>query len=878
MNLQQAYYYATKLKEIERDNIISSIISTSNMEVYPHQIASAIFGLKRFFDFGKINFDHKKNGVILCDEGGLGKTFTAMLIISTRYTLGDKIIVVVPNALMFEWVEVFENSFNIPYVVLDGKESIENFQYEKEEVIITNFTTIKEQKSLFSSLNFDITVIDEAHKLKSGKGESLLYDCIKNISKDSFKILLTATPIQNSILDIYNLAKLIDENLFEDEDSFYSRYHKKQENYEELSKKIKKIAFRTLRQEVADYINIPNRLSMSIEYSYNENELKLYKLLQSYLELEEKEAFPKMDKYDLTLMMTKFFSSSPNAFLGLIEGVQNRLLDNQKDKPYFDEMIKLCSKITHSAKFEVFETILDKTLKELKFKKINEKIIIFTEYRKTLEFLYTSLNKGKYKGKVLTFHSKNSKEDIKSKFQNDYKILITTDIGSDGFNFNFGSAVINYDLPYNILKIEQRANRIHRIGQKGESIVVNLFNYENFYDVRILELIKKRILQFNSIIGSSDNFIGDFISLDTFNGKLKNVKTYDEIEKEFIIKQEDNKNKIKNVEELSNHFLYTSFSKEVRDNVTLSPKVVEDNTKYLKENLWEFTKAFFQDKKGFKLDEESQSVIPFINVKSPFTGKALKGSKYSILDENVTKAYRHTITGNFAKSIATEILWQGVRVKGIGKVSDINLENCTIIFYKIEVKSKNNRFIPKVFYRFVGNGKNGEILSHKDCMELMGLEFKDFKSEGEVVGDKNRHLYNYESKLEINLDDEVKEITNTYIKDLNNDIKESIENKKDYAELKKQEIEKNINLLKKRVKNLDKDKNELTSKISILENDKERNTLLKEIKTQESKVSFEKMKLDFEYEKFVEELKDFEELEIKKSLVFEIEIVKMKGE
>ncbi len=490
-----------------------------------------------------------------------------------------------------------------------------------------------------------------------------------------------------------------------------------------------------------------------------------------------------------------------------------------------------------------------------------------------MEFLFDSLNKGKYKGKILTYDGSNSNDDIKNKFQENYKILITTDLASDGLNFNFVGVVINYDLPYNILKIEQRANRIHRIGQKGESIIINFFNNENFYDVRMLELIKKRILQFNNIMNSSDNFIGNFMSLEDCCKKLKNIKTYNRIAKEFVKSQKYYKDKVENIEQLSNYFLYTSFTKEVRDSVALTSKVIENNTKYLKDNLWDFTKVFFQDKKGFKLDEITQSVIPFINSKSPFTGKALKGDKYSILDNDVSKACRNTITGNFAKNIADEILWQGVNIYGVAKVSDVYIERCIISFYKIEIKSKNNIFTPKVFYRFVGKNQSGEILSNKYCRNIMELNFKDFISSGEIVGDKNRHLNSYKSSLDVYLQEQIKEVTNYYLKVLDKNIKESIENKKDYIELKKQEFEKNINLLQKNIKNLDIDKTKLSSKIEILKNDKERNTILKDIKKQESKINFEKMKLDFEYEKFIDELKDFEEVEVKKLLLFEIEIV-----
>ncbi len=875
MNLQQAYYYATKIKSFNKDEQLASIISSSNMEVYPHQIASATFGLKRFSEFSLYpNFknDNKRSGVLLCDEGGLGKTYTAMMMIATRYNLGDnKILVVVPNQLIFQWIDVFENSFNIPYIILKDKNQMESY-INNDEVIITTFNMIREHTDYYKQLNFEIVVVDEAHKLKSGKAESLLYSSVKDISSNAFKILLTATPIQNSILDIYNLAKLIDDTLFDDAESFYNRYHRREENYGELSKKIKQIAFRTLRQEVADYINLPERISMSLEYDYNENELKLYKLLESYISLDNKVAFPKMDKYDLTLMLTKAFSSSNTTFLNMLMGIQSRLEEGQKDKVYIDEMINLCNKIKNSSKVEVFDKVLYKVFKELKAKKLNEKVIIFTEYRNTLEFLFNYLNKGKLKDKVLTFDSKNSNENIKELFINsDCKVLITTDLASDGFNFNFANCVINYDIPYNILKVEQRANRIHRMGQHGESVLINFFNEQNFYDVRILELIKKRVLQFNSIMGSSDNFIGEFLTIDECFEKIESLNTYDEISNKFLENQKNKKDEIEYIEKLSSHFLYTSFSKEVRDKVTLTPKVIEDSTSYLKENLWNFTKCFFNGKSGFTLDDETKSVIPHINVKSPFTGKALKGSKYSILDNSVSKACKHTITGTLTKSIVDEILWQGVKVKSKVITCNTSIEKCTLALYKFEIKSKSNMFFPTIFYRFIG--KSGDrILSHKECVIIIETDFLSYKENGEKVGDKNRHLVNIKSDLENYIEVQVDECVNKYLTEIEEDSKLSIEKQKDLTEYKKQDIEKNINLTYKSIKELDKEREEVTSKIQVLEINKKKNVLLRDLKKQEEKVYFEKMKIDLEFEKFLEEMKHCKKVEVKKVLLFEMDI------
>lgn len=863
MNSQQMYYYATRLLNFKDEGMLLPLISESEIEIYPHQIASAIFGLKRFNEFEILNVNKTKTGVLLCDEGGLGKTYTAVMIAATRYNMGDKILIIVPNSLKYQWIQVFENHFNID-IELIGNDNYEIL--EDNKVFLTTYAFASKNKEYLKQFKFDIVVFDEAHKLCSGFKVSKLYERMVDLTQGVFKILLTATPIQNSILDIYYLLKLIDDNIFGDSQSFYKKYYRKEENYGELANKIRSMAFRTLREQVREYINIPNRISMSIKYDFDDNEIKLYKLLESYLNIENKDAFPKMEKYELSLMFTKALSSSNKAFEKMLKGVRSRISNEMVDSDYVDEMIKLSQKIKNPSKTEHLEIIIKEVFKTFKKKKIDEKIIIFTEYRETLKYLYELLNKGTFKGKVLTYDSSNSEENIKEKFLGNYKILITTDLASDGLNFSFASAVINFDLPYNILKIEQRTNRIHRLGQCGESLVINFFNYNNFYDVRILELIKKRILQFNSIMGSSDNFIGEFVTLDECIKTLEEIKSYNHVKQDYEITK--NNFKTDDMAKLSEHFLYTSFSKSVRDSVFITPNIVKNETEYLKQNLWEFVKTFFSNKPNFIIDEETQSIVKKIGAKSPFVSVAMQGDEYSILDDSISKACKINIDSKFVKNIATTILWNGAYTVSEA-IQNINFDKIRIGYFKIVVKSKGDLFFGKTYYRFVGKFED-IIISHRECEKVFENNFKTFVDSGKIVGDKNRHLNVFKSDLEQFLEDDINKITYKYLRDTEGEVGLTIDKERDFVELKKESIERDINLTYKGIKKIEEDKKNASTKIELLRMNKQKNILLRDIKAREENVFLEKLKIDIEFEKFTDELKSFEDITVEVVPLFEV--------
>lgn len=287
--------------------------------------------------------------------------------------------------------------------------------------------------------------------------------------------------MQNSILDLYGLITFIDDMVFSDEQTFYKRYFRRPENYNELADRVSKYCFRATRTGVSKYIKIPERLPITAEFTLNDDEQRLYDLIERYIEINEKIAFPKMDKYDLSLMLFRTFSSSTFALTKTLHGVFQRLKAmHEKDKANLkitEEMaqVRQMLSLSKSKKENSKGTELLIALKEgfAKLKKLgaNKKALIFTENRAAQKYLYKLLNKGEYKGKVLLFNGDHSRDyGIMTRFKNDATILITTDLAAEGFNLEFCSFIINYDLPYNTLTVEQRINRCHRQGKQCDVI------------------------------------------------------------------------------------------------------------------------------------------------------------------------------------------------------------------------------------------------------------------------------------------------------------------------------------------------------------------------------------------------------------------------
>lgn len=261
-----AYYKAKELSSYAfGDKKFIPVFASSDIKIYPYQIAAARFSMRSPY----------LKGAILCDEGSLGKTYEAMLVITQMWYENRKnILIIVPTPLLDQWKNIIENKFSTPFFSIDNnmvfneylKNGNEN-PFLQDSIIITTYDFAQEKCDYIEQVKWDLTVFEEAHHLRriytaENKGAKLIHSEVK----ESYKLLLTSTPMQNSVMDLYGLIHFIDETALPDEKTFYKRYFRKPENYRELSEKVSKYCFRATRLQVSTYVKIPERIPTTVDF------------------------------------------------------------------------------------------------------------------------------------------------------------------------------------------------------------------------------------------------------------------------------------------------------------------------------------------------------------------------------------------------------------------------------------------------------------------------------------------------------------------------------------------------------------------------------------------------------------------------------------
>lgn len=594
------------------DNVarLSSSLFESKITLNPHQINAALAFFK----------NPKRKGLILADEVGLGKTIEAGLVISQYwYEKKDKILIIAPASLIRQWSEELFDKFHLPSTILDSKTIKEKGAVLERGIYITSINAVYLNKDAFKT-KFDIVVIDEAHKLRNVyKDKGVLAPAIKEVFAGQKKLLLSATPFQNNLLELFGLISLIDENVFPDIKVFREKYvNDYLKNKEDLKNILSNYIVRTLRKDVVKYINYTKRNVIIADYGTQPIEDEISTRIANLLYSDDfSETYSAGQNQLLIVLLQKLLSSSIYAVKSTLNVIKNNLVNgvglidefegDDALTPAFDidgdSKIHLIKKIEDTISYIDSVTIdskYDRLLKTLddifanfeEDSERNKKVLIFTESKKTQEYLYNRLIASNYK-RILTFNGDNSNSDsaeiykkwlakqthltgnksinmrkaVIEAFEQDYDIMIATDSAAEGLNMQFCSVIINYDLPWNPQKIEQRIGRCHRYGQKNDVIVLNLLNTSRQIDKRIYELLSSKLGVFEETFGSSDAILGNTTLADDIEEAIKNVyrkcRKPEEIEKAFIELQNQFKEEIEEAVKKSENSLEEFFDAEV---------------------------------------------------------------------------------------------------------------------------------------------------------------------------------------------------------------------------------------------------------------------------------------------------------------------------
>lgn len=736
--LFHAYYQARQLEQLSQEQFVP-VFASSDIQVYPFQIAAASFALRSPY----------QKGAVLCDEAGMGKSHEAMLVINQKWLEGcSRILLVIPNVdLLQQWTEMLERFYTVPYVVLTNRDQWRQNTspdtpnaFIQDALVITTYDFAADNEDAAKAVNWDLAVFEEANVLTGVYQEgNKQAKALKRIAGESFKLLLTGTPIEKNIMDLYGLIWFIDETLLPGEKEFLARYLRRPENYPELSSQVSRYCFRTLRSQAKRYAKVPERVLMTVEYTPSPQERKLYELLNAYINYREKKAFPEMDPYDLALRLLGLLGSSTAAILQTIKGVIKRLeqMENTQDElAQWQEIQAVAESITQDAKATELLTVLKQGFALMKKVSAKRKAVIFTESVETQKMLQRLLSQ---EYTTLSYNGSTDYSVIR-RFKEEGEVLISTDNGAKGFNLEDSAFVVHYDLLYNTLKMEQRIDRCHRLGQQCDVLSVAFIDKNNFADVRKLELVNKRMLVTNGVFGITDDVLGGFTDdvKGAFSVIAQRLRSKAQVERDFqctlATYEEDNRHTVAAAENV----LFTTFTKELADKVKLSPRYIDRKARELNNALWEVAKWFFEryNEKNtdcrFVIDESRRTITATTYDQLPVLFYYWTGSRnrpyrsqkvYGMSKDFKPKAGQITLSSVIGRGILHELECSDT---GSLTVPDIE-EPCEIGLYSVTLTSASSRTERAVL---CGRTESGNVLDEDACKEILSLPVQDSTQEG----------------------------------------------------------------------------------------------------------------------------------------------------
>lgn len=595
-----------KYKKLYLEESPYKCLLDSNIEINPHQINAFIAAINSL----------KTGGIVLADEVGLGKTIEAGLVLKYVIDSGAKrIMIVLPAALRKQWEVELNEKFNLDPIILDRftvehdyylyKQKLE--QSKKTEIVITSYDYSSKLVKRFPKVKWDFYIIDEAHNLRNVFHGTKRAKNLYEVSKGIPKILLTATPIQNSLSDLHGLISYIDPRIFGDEKVFEKRYIETGD-YESLKEEISPVIYRTLRKDVSKYMHFSRRECRTIDFTFSADEVELYERVNQFLKKDVLYSIPTRNSGLITLVIRKLLASSSFALIETFEVLKDRLeklhegtkssnaedgfdlfwsfvedeieeeeddfvdedliFQKQQIQDELDEVNRIidnAKRIKTNAKIRALKTAIKTAFEYQRDNNIEEKIVIFTESKRTQRYIADELRKSNFDEddillfngdftddmskeiyrawKVKNYEKTNYGRGVEYKhaivdyFHKHAKILIATDAGSEGLNLQFCNTVINYDLPWNPQKIEQRIGRCHRYGQENDVVAINLLNTQNIADQRVYEILSKKFELFDGVFGASDIALGILESGQSFEKTVLEIyqrcNTSKEFKKEF---------------------------------------------------------------------------------------------------------------------------------------------------------------------------------------------------------------------------------------------------------------------------------------------------------------------------------------------------------
>lgn len=688
-----ARYFAHELtRRRAADGIgrLSQSLFDACVDLNPHQIEAAMFALRSPLD----------SGVILADEVGLGKTIEAGVLLCQHWAERRRnLIVVCPASLRRQWAAELEEKFNLPALVLDSRTLAEadgNPLGAGRAVVVMSYNFAARLAETLYAVPWDLAVIDEAHKLRNvHKPGNVTGQRIKRAFAGRRKVLLTATPLQNSLMELYGLASLLDDYIFGDQAAFRAQFAGPGANLDVLRGRLRAFCHRTLRAEVQEYVRYTERRPITIPFTPSDPEQALYEKVSAFLLRGASFAIPQRQRQLTVLVLRKLLASSSHAIAGTLETVVRRLEAMRDgtalpdalietlaeaedlDGDYLDEPVEddpadnllsndrgrleqeiaelaayaaLARGIGVDTKARALLTALDKGFAEMARTGAARKALVFTESRRTQDYLKVFLEANGFAGKVVAFNGSNGGPDARAildgwlagnrdtgratgsravdmrtalveHFRDRAEIMLATEAAAEGVNLQFCSLVVNYDLPWNPQRVEQRIGRCHRYGQKHDVVVVNFLNQRNAADRRVLELLDEKFQLFKGIFGASDEVLGAVESGIDFEKRIlaihQECRTEAEIDAAFAALQAEMDEAIRTRMADARRLLFAHFDEDVHARLKLRLGDARHQLDRTGRMFWRLSRhvldgraAFEDEQLAFRLTDPPLSAAP----------------------------------------------------------------------------------------------------------------------------------------------------------------------------------------------------------------------------------------------------------------------------
>ena len=652
------------------------------VDLNPYQIEAALFAFR----------SPLSKGVLLADEVGLGKTIEAGLVLCQCWAeRRRKLLVICPASLRKQWSVELSEKFHLSSFILDSasyREAVREGNaspFDAQTVVITSMNFASRMASEMQLVPWDLVVIDEAHKLRGAyRASNKMGQAIRTAIADRRKLLLTATPLQNSLIELYGLSTLIDEHLFGDLAAFRTQYCSKDGDLDGLKDRLRSFCYRTLRSQVLEYVKYTERRPITRPFAPADSEQQLYEAVSAFLRRDDTFSIPHRQRELTTMILRKLLASSSQAVAGTLDMIRQRLLDlkgrtqagtvvpeeevlaekliaedelNSEllDEPAngevpngharvasapidlkkldseiaeLDRFVQWARSIQIDAKTRALVTALQIGFDEMQKTGALRKAVIFTESRRTQEYLRNFLEANGYSGKIVLFNGTNTGPDVDriyqewervnsplgrisgsrladkrlaliEHFRDRAEILIATESAAEGINLQFCSLVINYDLPWNPQRIEQRIGRCHRYGQKHDVVVINFLNERNEADKRVFQLLNEKFHLFSGVFGASDDILGTLESGVDFEKRVfaiyQTCRTPEQIEAAFVQLQAEMEEAIRNRLIDTRRTLLENFDEDVHERLRVQLDETRQRLDWVGRMFWQLTKFMLVD-------------------------------------------------------------------------------------------------------------------------------------------------------------------------------------------------------------------------------------------------------------------------------------------